>query len=80
MSGIELEARRRLLHRRRALLKGSRAVEQSELAEIELALSRIEKGVFGRCEICGGPIGQQRLRAIPEAHLCSACSAERRKT
>jgi RNA polymerase-binding transcription factor DksA len=49
-----------------------------ELAEIEAALGRIEKGQYGRCQHCGGPMGLQRLRAIPEARYCVACSGQAR--
>jgi DnaK suppressor protein len=45
-----------------------------ELADIEAALERIEEGRYGRCLKCGGPIGLQRLRAIPEARYCVSCS------
>jgi DnaK suppressor protein len=45
-----------------------------ELAEIDAALGRIQDGHYGRCISCGGPIGLQRLRAIPEARYCMACS------
>ncbi len=48
-----------------------------ELDEIEAALRRIDDGSFGRCEACGGPMGLQRLRAIPDARLCLSCSGER---
>jgi hypothetical protein len=47
-----------------------------ELAEIEAALGRIADGRYGRCLSCGGPIGLQRLRAIPEARYCVACSSQ----
>lgn len=45
-----------------------------ELAEIDAALARIDEGSYGICEACGGPMGLQRLRAIPEARYCLACS------
>lgn len=45
-----------------------------ELAEIEAALGRIADGRYGTCLNCGGPMGLQRLRAIPEARYCIACS------
>ncbi|HSN91583.1 MAG TPA: TraR/DksA family transcriptional regulator [Anaeromyxobacteraceae bacterium] len=47
-----------------------------ELAEIEAALGRIAEGRYGRCQSCGGPMGLQRLRAIPEARYCMACSGQ----
>src|SRR5512136_1511526 len=45
-----------------------------EIDEIDAALRRIGEGRYGQCEACGGPIGLQRLRAIPEARYCMACS------
>jgi RNA polymerase-binding transcription factor DksA len=49
-----------------------------ELAEIEAALLRIQEGRYGTCLRCGGPLGLQRLRAIPEARYCVACSGHAR--
>jgi DnaK suppressor protein len=48
--------------------------ERRELRDIDEALRRIEAGHFGHCARCGGAIGRQRLRAIPEARHCIACS------
>ncbi len=47
-----------------------------ELAEIDAALQRIQEGRYGTCLNCGGPMGLQRLRAIPEARYCMACSGQ----
>jgi DnaK suppressor protein len=47
-----------------------------ELAEIEAALLRIDAGRYGTCESCGGPMGLQRMRAIPEARYCVGCSGQ----
>jgi DnaK suppressor protein len=47
-----------------------------ELAEIDAALARIREGRYGVCQSCGGPMGLQRLRAIPEARYCLACSGQ----
>ncbi len=47
-----------------------------ELAEIDAALLRIQEGCYGTCLRCGGPMGLQRLRAIPEARYCVACSGQ----
>ncbi len=49
----------------------------SEIAEVEAALGRIEAGSYGTCVACGGPLGLQRLRAIPEARYCLGCSGHR---
>lgn len=48
-----------------------------ELAEIDAALARITEGRYGTCLSCGGPMGLQRLRAIPEARYCMGCSGHR---
>ena len=47
-----------------------------ELADIDAALARIQEGRYGTCVHCGGPMGLQRLRAIPEARYCVACSGQ----
>ncbi len=49
----------------------------SEIAEVEAALGRIAEGSYGTCVACGGPLGLQRLRAIPEARYCLGCSGHR---
>ncbi|MGC3998737.1 MAG: TraR/DksA C4-type zinc finger protein [Anaeromyxobacter sp.] len=48
-----------------------------ELADIDAALARIQEGRYGMCQSCGGPMGLQRLRAIPEARYCLSCSGHR---
>ncbi len=50
---------------------------ERELAEVDAALGRIEAGSYGTCVACGGPLGLQRLRAIPEARYCLGCSGHR---
>lgn len=49
-------------------------VVRQELAEIEAALGRIADGDYGVCLACGGPLGLQRLRAVPEARYCLSCT------
>lgn len=34
------------------------------------ALARIEKGKYGKCEVCGAEIGEARLTAYPAATTC----------
>lgn len=55
----------------------SAELTRRELDEIEAALRRIDEGSYGRCEACGGPMGMQRIRAIPEARFCLSCSGNR---
>ncbi len=48
--------------------------EEQVLAAVDAALDRIADGTFGRCGECGRPIGHDRLRTVPYAHLCATCA------
>lgn len=43
------------------------------LAQIDLALKKMEEGSYGRCEVCEEPINITRLRAHPFAVRCTRC-------
>jgi RNA polymerase-binding transcription factor DksA len=43
---------------------------QQTLIAIKDALRKIDDGSYGTCEVCGKPIGEGRLAAIPWARLC----------
>lgn len=43
---------------------------QTQLQEVEIALEKIEKGEYGKCEVCGKDIDERRLIAIPSATTC----------
>ena len=51
----------------RAELVAKMLAEETELAEVEAALTRLKNGNYGRCEKTGRPISPARLRAIPWA-------------
>jgi DnaK suppressor protein len=59
------------------VLESIRGAQTNELSELEAALERIEKGAYGTCMSCGGAVGRQRLRAIPEARFCIDCVSTR---
>jgi RNA polymerase-binding protein DksA len=40
------------------------------LVQIDDAMRRIEDGTYGFCEVCGRPIPEERLEAVPYATLC----------
>ena len=50
--------------------------EQEILHKIDEALQMIEKGTYGKCQECGSPIKESRLRAVPFARLCISCQEE----
>jgi len=52
----------------------SREHALDELRRVEVALAKIERGEYGRCEECGAAIGKARLKALPEAEFCIACA------
>lgn len=54
----------------RELEEGLEESTQNTLKSIDAALARIEDGTYGICAVCGKPIGEERLRAIPWATLC----------
>jgi len=41
------------------------------LADIERAFARLDAGTYGRCEICGKAISDERLEARPAARYCA---------
>ena len=50
---------------------------ETELAEIEAAIERIDAGTYGIDEVTGDPIDPERLEAIPEARTNVAEAAAR---
>jgi DnaK suppressor protein len=53
----------------------NRIMEQlyNELKEIDIALEKIKRGVYGICEMCEEPIGIERLKVKPFAKYCISC-------
>jgi RNA polymerase-binding transcription factor DksA len=45
---------------------------QLELDDVERALSKLDDGTYGACEVCGEPIAEARLDAKPAARFCIA--------
>jgi RNA polymerase-binding transcription factor len=43
---------------------------------IEDALTRINRGSFGVCEVCKQPISRARLEAVPWTRVCRDCKEE----
>lgn len=46
---------------------------KKEMEYLEDALSKLERGVYGICEMCDEPISIQRLKAKPCARYCITC-------
>lgn len=58
-----------------ALLRQAR----DHLAALDRALDRYERGVYGRCEVCGAWIPAERLEALPATTTCTPCAAAGRR-
>ena len=46
-------------------------------ADVERALAKEAEGTYGTCDVCGRPIGEGRLEALPWAVLCVEDAARR---
>ncbi len=47
-----------------------------EMADIRAALARIADGSYGTCVVCGEPIAEARLQALPTAITCIGCAGK----
>ena len=52
---------------------------EQHLAAIDAALARVDAGTYGLCISCHGPIGAERLDALPSAALCIDCQRSARR-
>lgn len=50
--------------------KATESTLEDRLAEVLSALTRIEEGTYGKCEISGEDIEEDRLEANPAARTC----------
>ena len=50
---------------------------QVTLADVDRALAKLAEDTYGRCDVCGRPIPEGRLEALPWAVLCVEDAARR---
>jgi DnaK suppressor protein len=43
---------------------------RDQLADVERAIEKLDAGTYGRCEVCGQPIGEARLEVMPATRFC----------
>ena len=53
--------------------------ERQLILKLKEAIQRIDNGVFGICNFCGGPITEKRLMARPVTTLCIDCKMKQEK-
>ena len=51
---------------------------REHLTAIDAALRKIDSGIYEICDMCGRPIGAERLAARPAALICVDCARTRR--
>lgn len=51
-------------------------LESRELTQIDRAIDRLQKGVYGLCEMCQKKIPIMRLNALPFSTTCIQCQRE----
>ncbi len=55
-------------------LQAIRAATDTDIKQVDLALERLTAGAYGMCTRCKGPIGLDRLHALPWAVTCVGCA------
>jgi len=53
--------------------------ERKLIMKMQEAIKRIDDGVFGICDVCGGPISEKRLMARPVTTSCIECKMKQEK-
>jgi DnaK suppressor protein len=53
--------------------------ERKLIMKMQEAIKRIDDGIFGICDVCGGPISEKRLIARPVTTLCIDCKTKQEK-
>ena len=47
---------------------------REELRQIQAALRRLDEGRYTTCSVCGEPIEEVRLEAVPNTDRCRSCA------
>jgi RNA polymerase-binding transcription factor DksA len=47
---------------------------RGQLESVRTAMAHLEAGTYGRCETCGGDIGEERLAALVNVTTCVNCA------
>jgi DnaK suppressor protein len=61
----------------RELAEAAAGRARETIDDIDGALTRMEAGSYGFCELCRDPIPIERLEAIPHVSFCVSCPGDR---
>jgi DnaK suppressor protein len=53
--------------------------ERKLILKMQETIQRMDDGIFGVCEVCGGPISEKRLMARPVTTQCINCKTKQEK-
>ena len=48
---------------------------EADLVGVERAMARLDDGTYDSCEVCGEPIGDDRLARMPYETRCATCAS-----
>ena len=49
---------------------------RTEIEMIKQAITRIDNGQYGNCQVCDEPISKDRLKALPYSNMCIKCASK----
>jgi DnaK suppressor protein len=52
---------------------------ERRLSDLERVERRLQHGEYGRCEVCGSEIPEERLAAMPDTTMCVPCQRQRER-
>jgi RNA polymerase-binding transcription factor DksA len=58
------------------VLDGLGNAARTEIEMVKLAISRIDKGQYGLCQLCGNEISKERLKVVPYSSFCIKCASQ----
>jgi DnaK suppressor protein len=58
----------------RAQVASLLSAAEQEVLDVDRAVDRVRSGIHDRCEICGGEVSSERLRARPATRTCVDCA------
>jgi DnaK suppressor protein len=59
----------------REIAEASVAHARDAIEDIDRAIASLDAGTYGLCESCSTPIPLERLKAVPRARRCVACTS-----
>ena len=49
---------------------------RTEIEMIKQAITRIDNGQYGICQVCNEPISKERLEILPYSNMCIKCASK----